>query len=246
MGQTVRRLRKERRWTLAQLARRLQLSESRLSELERGQGSFSAEHLLAMFGLFHVGPEDFLPPSGAWDPVAGSLQAALWKFGARHLVVDDTVLIRREHARVWDAVSDVLVRHPSPRFLTALPPVLVESRNEIAFASVQDAVVRAGVARRWAWLLDRLLEALALTTGGPLPWRRASQRTCLLVRAFLERVPPPDAEAPLDVLDQDVRSQATLRAALLRAHEADHRWRVLSRLTTDDFVEPLEALRDSL
>lgn len=246
MGQTVRRLRKERRWTLAELAGRLRLSESRLSELERGKGSFSAEHLLALFGLFHVGPEAFLPADTLRDPVVGSIQKSLSKFGAYHLLADDTFLIRSEHARPVDVICDVLVRHPSPRFLTAIPPVLVQSSNEISFSAIQDAVVRAGVPHRWAWLLDRFLGALDTIDGGSVLWRRGSQRASVLAQSFLSQLSEPGSDATLDLLDRDVRSQATLRAALVRADEKDHKWRVLSRLTTEDFVAPLEALRDAL
>ncbi len=187
-----------------------------------------------------------MPPGSTRDPVVGSIQKALWRSGAQHLLTDDSVLIRAEHTRTVDVISDVLTRHPSPRFVTAIPTVLVVSSNEIPFSAVQDAVVRAGVPRRWAWLLARFLEAYTRVDGGSLQWRRASQRAVVLAEGFLLLMTAPGPDVAPDILDQDVRSQATLRAAWARAADADRKWLVLSRLTSDDFVEPLEALRDTL
>lgn len=247
LGPTTRRLRLERGWTLAQLARHLDLSESRLSELERGAGSFAAEHLLTLFRLFHVGPEDFLGGDAALDPVVGSLVAALAKFGARHLAVDDTFVIRREHSRVVDAVQEVLLRHPSARLLTALPPVLVVSSGDRPLAAVQHAVVQAGVPGRWRWLLDHFVAALdAVGEGGSVTWRRDSARARTVVSHFLESLPRPAADAPFDLLDPDLRSARSVKAAEAAASAIDRRWRVLSRLDTPDFVGPLDTVRGAV
>jgi transcriptional regulator with XRE-family HTH domain len=50
----VRDLHTGRRWTQAELAKPLGRSQARLSEVERGQGSFSAEQLLEILRLFNV------------------------------------------------------------------------------------------------------------------------------------------------------------------------------------------------
>ena len=51
----VRELRQSRNWTQAELSKRLQLSQSRLSEIERGAGSFTAEQFLLLLRLFIKG-----------------------------------------------------------------------------------------------------------------------------------------------------------------------------------------------
>lgn len=248
IGATVRRLRKDRLWTLAELARHLELSESRLSELERGAGSFSAGHLLVLFRLFQVGPEDFIEPDDTRDPVVGSLQTALVRFGARHLVADDSFVIRREHERPGELVQDVLIRHPTARFVTALPPVLIVRLSEISFPSVQHAVVQAGVPNRWGWLLEQFLEALESINSsvGSVRWRRDSRRARTVAEHFLPGIPRPSDAVALDLLDPDLRSPSSVKAAVASAPEIDRRWRVLSRLGTDDFLGPMEVLRDSL
>ena len=54
IARKVHDLRRGRRWTQAELARRLDLSQSRLSEVERGDGSFTAEQFLTILRLFNV------------------------------------------------------------------------------------------------------------------------------------------------------------------------------------------------
>lgn len=244
IGPTVRRLRKERRWTLGELGRRLDLSESRLSEVERGQGSFSAEQLLLLFQLFHVGPADFVEPDAGRDPVVGSLQNALARLGASHLVADEAFVIRREHERPIDLLLDVLIVHPTARALTALPPVLV--RHEVSLPAVQHGVVQAGVPGRLGWLLEHALAALDAVDGGSVGWRRESRRWATVAGSFLSRVVKPAGDVPWDLLDAELRSPIGVAAAEADATKIDRRWRVISRLTTADFVGPLEVARDAL
>ena len=54
IARKVKTLREEKRWTQAELSGRLGLSQSRLSEIERGQGSFTAEQFLTILKLFNV------------------------------------------------------------------------------------------------------------------------------------------------------------------------------------------------
>src|SRR5580658_4096332 len=78
----VQELRKDRHGTEAQLARRLHLSQSRLSEVERGSGSFTAEQFLTILKLFNVTASEFAPEAQAQD---SELQNTLARLGAFHL-----------------------------------------------------------------------------------------------------------------------------------------------------------------
>src|SRR6476469_4792741 len=78
---TVRALRKERGWTQAELAEKLGLSQNRLSEVERGDGSFTAEQFLLILKLFNVTTSRF---ADATDRPQ-QLQNALARRGASHL-----------------------------------------------------------------------------------------------------------------------------------------------------------------
>ena len=61
IAKKVRLLRRERRLSQAELAKKLGLSQSRLSELENGAGSFTAEQLVMLLQLFNVTLADFAP-----------------------------------------------------------------------------------------------------------------------------------------------------------------------------------------
>src|SRR5687768_17386784 len=84
----VRDLRLGRRWTQAELAVRLGMSQSRLSQVERGEGSFTAEQLIEILRLFNVPLDQFIP---APDPDA-ELQNAFARLGAFHLRESPDVL----------------------------------------------------------------------------------------------------------------------------------------------------------
>lgn len=78
----VRSLRNTRGWTLEELAKHLAISKSRLSDIERGEGSFTAEQFLEILALFNVTATHFAPPS---RDAADQLQNALARFGAASL-----------------------------------------------------------------------------------------------------------------------------------------------------------------
>src|SRR5688572_32511928 len=87
--QKVRELRRARHLTQAELSQRLGLSQGRLSEIERGGGSFTAEQFLAILKLFNVSAAFF--DSTAKSPTV-ALQNALARLGALHLRESEAVL----------------------------------------------------------------------------------------------------------------------------------------------------------
>src|SRR6266850_6548601 len=78
----VRELRRLRGWTQAELAKRLQLSQNRLSEIEHGDGSFTAEQFLLLLRLFNVAANDFVSDNRDRDL---EIQNALARLGATQL-----------------------------------------------------------------------------------------------------------------------------------------------------------------
>src|ERR1035438_2790437 len=79
IARKVQDLRRARHWTQAELARLLHLSQSRLSEIEGGDGSFTAEQFLTILRLFNVAASEFVHEHA--DPTA-ELQNALARLGA--------------------------------------------------------------------------------------------------------------------------------------------------------------------
>lgn len=64
----IRDLRRNRHWTQAELSKQLGLSQGRYSEIERGQGSFTAEQLLEILKLFNVPVSHFVGPQNEARP----------------------------------------------------------------------------------------------------------------------------------------------------------------------------------
>jgi transcriptional regulator with XRE-family HTH domain len=245
IGPKVRELRLSRRWTQAELAGRLGLSQARLSEVERGDGSFTAEQFLEILRLFNVHVSHFAPQSTSAADV--DLQNALARLGAAHLSEHESLPSDRV-VRASEAIREALVLG-SARFVTALGPVLVRNTRSIQLARIEASLREVGLEHRLGWLLDNVLEAIHedLALGKPpAELRRRYHRAALLVethqeaaRARAHRRPASDS----DILDEDIRSKQTLAEVRAASSPISRRWNIVSRLQPGDFLEALQAAR---
>ncbi len=232
----IRALRLERRWTQARFAALLGLSQNRLSEIERGEGSFSAEQLLAVLATFNVPLDYFLPSGASPEP---QLQSALARLGAGHLREGGVVPTERLREPA-EAVAAALAAALSPRQITALAPVIVRQADALNLGALRLKLAEAGLERRLGWLLDSTLTALGKTgparsSEGELRRRRAA----LLLRNALAHWPAGRAGRSYDILDRDIISEETLQQVLAGADPLARKWGVVTRLKTDDFVDAL-------
>jgi transcriptional regulator with XRE-family HTH domain len=242
IGEKVRALRLDRRWSQAELAKRLGLSQARLSEIERGAGSFTAEQFIELLALFNVTVGHFAPGDAS---VEAELQNALARLGATHLVTTNatpTDRVRDVNAAVRETLID-----GSPRLLTALAPVLVNNSGEVNLRRIEGSLREVGLDHRLGWLVENIAAAIHLDLSGRRPSRQASsryRRASVLLDAFLETVSPPNREligAAPDVLDDDIRSKQTLKEVRDLASPISRRWSIVTRLDTSDFLEALQA-----
>ncbi len=235
IGAKVRALRTQRLWTQAELAQRLALSQARLSEIERGLGSFSAEHLLELFRLFNVDASYFgsAPPESA-----SQLQNALARLGARHLVESERVLPSQRIAEAHDVIVEVLVDTKNPRLLTALAPVLVARVDELQLDVVASRLEPLGLSHRLYWLIDNTLAAIKKVLEDKLPIQRARElrRAQVVLETWLEPRLSKKKATRKDVLDPTIRSQATLKDVERARSTLSRRWGIVSLLAVDDFV----------
>lgn len=240
----VRDLRRQRRWTQAELARRLELSQPRLSQIERGDGSFTAEQFLEILELFNVGVEHFAP-SRTSDTTA-ALQSALALHGATHLAPSGAI-VPSEFESPTAVVTAVLRNPESPRHVSALAPVLVAHADQIDLVEVASQLARFGRERRVAWLAESVRSALAEDSPTAPSDRRQAQRARMQLDLFLGSagIPLPMDDAPLDVLDVDVRSLKSAEPIFAGASACARRWRIVTRLGTHDFLEALRAAREA-
>jgi transcriptional regulator with XRE-family HTH domain len=239
----VRQHRQARKWTQAELAERLQLSQNRLSDIERGDGSFTAEQLLLLSKLFNVAPGQFVGESS--DPGL-VIQNALARLGALHVQENVHVLPSEEIQEVHDVVREALL-DGSPRNITALAPVLVRNAERMNLAKLHGELEGIGRERRLAWVIDNTLIAMKQLSRRPTDarqWSKLYRRAEMELGLFLKFIePPPGRQFSPDVLDATIRSQRTLDEVQRAASQQSRRWAIITSLQPEDFLEALRAAR---
>ncbi len=238
----VRELRTGRNWTQAELAAHLGLSQARLSEIERGGGSFSAEQLLEVLRLFNVSVDAFLPPQDPED----ELQNALARLGAIELRELPDVLPSARVAEVISVARETLLAPRSPRLLLALAPVLIKNLDAVNLDVLHAELAGLGFPARVPWLVDNVAAALLqVGVGKGRPAAARWHRARLVLGHFLARHPAPvqgaTPPACFDHLDANIRSERTLAKALEASSGISRRWGVVTELHPEHFADALRA-----
>ena len=249
ISRKVRALREGRRWTQAELSRRLGLSQSRLSEIEQGKGSFTAEQFLAILKLFNVPVTHFAPARRT----SADLQNALARLGANHLIENRDVLPSDRLETVANVIREVLVSPDSPRHITSLAPVLVQNIDRVSLRKLQAELIEVGLERRLGWVIANTLEAIRseLAHGLPRKWTVLYRRAELVLSNFLEsstrararRASTRRASTSIDILDSDILSTKTLDEVQAASSGLSQRWGIATGLQPEDFIEALSAAR---
>jgi transcriptional regulator with XRE-family HTH domain len=240
-------LRLEHHWTQTELAARLQLSQARLSEIERGSGSFTAEQLLQILKLFNVTVDHFAPVELHSD---AALQNTLARLGAAHLRESADVLPSERLREVNDVVREVLVSAASPRLLAALAPVLVSNIGSLSLTKLWSQLADAGRERRLGWVVDNTVHALDQALANvPKPLARLYRRARTVLATFLDAVTSGAVEplrriAP-DILDPSIRSSKTVADVAAASSPISQRWQIITDIQTSDFSEALRAAHES-
>lgn len=239
----MRQLRQGHRWTQAELAARLDVSQGRLSQLERGAGSFTAEQFLTILELFNVGASDFVRRPA--DPGA-ELQNVLVRLGAVHLQESEALPSERIEA-VTDAVRETLVSADASRLVAALAPVLVVHANAINLHKLELDLRRVGLAHRLAWLIENTIRAVeqAEATASPSE-KRAYRRARAVLESHLESWEGRAEAVPsADLLDTNIRSTQTRLQVQAASSDISKRFHVITAIKPADFVAALEAARNA-
>lgn len=247
IARKVRDLRNARGWTQAELAKRLHLSQNRLSEIERGQGSFTAEQFLLILRLFNVTTSDFT--SEARD-VELDVQNALARHGATQLQESANVLPSEELDTVHNSLREALLLG-SPRLVTGAASVLANHAQRLSLPRLYVELAELGHGRRLAWLVDNTLSALNKLVhhggSGATTWTQLRRRAELPFRMFLDfagtQIAPDQPNTTYDVLDATIRTRRTLEEVQRQLSGPSIRWGIVTNLQPQDFVEALKASR---
>lgn len=236
----VRELRTDRRWTQAELAAKLGLSQARLSEIERGGGSFTAEQFLEVLRLFNVNVEVFTEPQRVVD----QLQNALARLGAFNLREVPSALPSAQIAGVRAVVRETLLAPADARLLLALAPVLLANLEALNLDVLHDELGALGFPARVPWLVENVLAGLLLR--GPAKEREPAarwHRSVAVLGDFVSRHPAPAGDVPhrLDHIDVGIRSERALARVQAAASEISRKWGAVSDLQPADFADALRA-----
>lgn len=247
----VRHLRQNRKWSQAALAERLGLSQARLSEIERGDGSFSAEQFITLLGLFNVSVADFASQAPNVS-VADELQNALARLGASHLLESPGVLPSERLDTAASVLRETLVLAKHPRLITGLAPVVVQNIDAINLHQVNAELAQVGLQRRLGWLVENITEAVE-RVGPKAPRKLAAnyRGASVILGNFLGLVYselqtlPEDPKLGIDFLDSNIRSERTLGDVIATSSPISKRWRIATSIQANDFEAALRAAHDA-
>ncbi len=242
IAQKVRDLRKGRGLTQGQLARWLGLSTSRLCEIEKGQGTFTAGQLIFLLKYFNVPLSHFDEETGAQED---AIQKALARHGAGHLVENRDLLPSERLEQVDAVIREALLDGGSARWITALAPVLVLNIDRVNLPKLFAQFRDYGLQRRFLWLIDNVVEALREFRDERLP----RKEKVLLARAlaaldlFREGLPhlvQEEPNGPEDTLGPGLLSPESREEVRADASKISNRWRILTPIQVADFRDALE------
>ncbi len=235
-------LRRERLWPQFLLATQLGISQNRLSEIENGHGSFTAEQLITILKLFNV-PIDYFDTSA--NSAHAALQNALVRFGAKHLGETDGPIPPQAFYDVGTVVREALNFATSPRQIAALAPVFVENIG----TSIINRLLQppeAVLSNRVFWLLENILEAINRElTQKDRPLAPALVTKYTRAKTLLDFVltNPNMNHSPVqfdDILDQDLITPQSVEEARQNSSSISKKWRVVTRLQPEDFQQALK------
>jgi transcriptional regulator with XRE-family HTH domain len=248
IAKKIRQLRQDRQWTQKELAKLLGLSQNRLSEIEGGEGSFTAEQLLLLSINFNVSVSDFVSAKGKTDQ---KIQNALARLGASHLAENKETLPSEDLDNVANVVREVLISPKSSRHVTALAPILVNYAkttllNQLRLQSNQETFVR-----RYRWLLENIQWAIKEELDHNLPndqkvkYKKAEFVLDNLLKTPWFGVVHAGRVEGEDVFDSDINSEKTLDDLRKSSSKISKRLKIVTRIQPEDFASALKEARET-
>lgn len=250
LGTKVRQLRLQRHWTQARLARALGVTQGQLSKLERGERTFTAEHLVALLKQFNLTLDDLTQPA---RDTAAQLQNALARQGATHLAETPELLPSAKLRAATVAIREALVSADSARQIAAVAPVFVANAGKINLVRLRNEFAELGLESRLCWAIDSTRAAIQaeLPRLKTREWRLKYQHALTVLEAtfssVLNRAPPVREGEPnsYEVLDPEITTLKTLEEVISDASPIAKKWRIATTIKDDEFVRALRAARGS-
>lgn len=244
IAKKVKELRKQRLLTQKELADYLGLSQNRISQIEAGEGSFSAEHLLLLAKKFNLAPSSFVDEEKRAEP---TVQNALARHGAEHLREFENTLPSEKLDDIIRLVREVLAAPQDSRSVAALAPVIVQHADPPTLNRIRLRLIDDGIIQRYGWLLENIRWAIddELAEDLSTEWKEKYKKADYVLKNLLSfpwfSLRKVHRE---DVFDSVITSKTLgqLRSAL---SDVSKKWKIITNIQPKDFAEALKEARES-
>jgi len=238
---SIKKARLERRWRQTELAKKLGISQARLSEIEGGKGSITAEQLVVSLQLFNL-PLSYFVKTEQVDEEA-QLQNVIARLGASQLREDPNVLPSEKLNEVNKVILETLVSGPSARLITGLTPIIVHNAQRIKFIKIYRELQRLSLHIRLYWLINGILGALneRLESFVPRKLKLIYRKAHLILHnvVFYNNALSSSKKYQEDQLDSDITSKRTLNQIKESRDELAKKWNIITRIKEEDFLKAL-------
>lgn len=242
---SLKRARLERRVTQRELATTLGMTQARLSQIENGKGSLSAEQLITVLKHFNL-PLNYFVRETKKEAPEDKLQNALNAMGATELYTIPDTLQSEQLIKLENLITETLTMAYSSRTITALAPVIIEHVESINFQHIQNSMHQIGLLGRLGWTLENTVNALISEQSPSLPRTKTLlYRRCLVkINLALNNIKPSwntiYQHLPTeDLLDKNISSEKTLQETKNMSDELARKWKIITTITVNDFIQAI-------
>lgn len=246
----IRKVREDRRYTQAEFAKLLDLSQQQYSKIERGEGSISAEQFLLILDKFVLPLSYFVETKPKEKDEALVLQNALGRLGATHLREIQGIFIPEKYENPNQVIIEALEEYQSSRLIAALAPVIVKNIQRINLNTIEKKLGEWGHENRLWWVLENTLESVQnRLKGAYLPrekkliYQRAA--TALINHSLIGRSRENGwyhRDKQADIFDPGITTEKTLENVKSKLDPQAKHWNIVTSIKQSDFEN---ALKDS-
>jgi transcriptional regulator with XRE-family HTH domain len=247
ISQGIRSARLGRRLSQAKLAQKLGISQSRLSEIEQGKGSITAEQFIVMLQFFNLPISHFVKQEKA--SFEDQLQNRLIQLGGTQLREKADVLPSEKLSDVCAVILESLISGFTSRRLMALVPVIIKHIDQASLKFIESKLKELGLENRLYWLMNGVGNALHMrlqlyvSREYKLLYKKAEIEFSLW--GLYEFANIKKVREIEDVLDQNIMSQKTLDQVRTSRDALAKTWNIVTRVTQENFSNALLEMEKS-